>query len=666
MKPAADYRPDIDGLRAIAVLSVLIFHYGATWMPGGFVGVDVFFVISGYLITGLILKDLNAGTFSFGDFYLRRARRILPALFTVLAASSAVAFAIMTPEDLAAFSGSLVAAALSVSNLWFWAHSSYFDVASELSPLLHTWSLGVEEQFYLLLPVTIVLLYRWMGHRAWIGLALVGLASFVLNLMFQDGYTVLLQPSPEISALFAEGQKAIFFLTPFRIFEFVIGGLISFTSGSRSAFGNVIYLIGACLLGFAFVTYDEATMFPSWAALPPCVGAALMIHYGRGKVGMTLLGNPVAAFLGRISYSLYLIHWPLIVFYRHIHGEPSLSALVLLTVSAFALSVAMYWFVETPFRSKSNYRVPSFRILASVTTAAALAITVLNVISYADGGAKWRLSKEAQEMVPDWSDRGEIMGSIGCDSKPCEFGNLGSDHVVLIFGDSHVDQYTRALDRLYGKDVHFKLASASSCYIGSSILNHRGPGFSNEPCRNANRVAKEWLADPKVTAVIHSQAWYGYIAATLDKNENKIDFQTMPNLFIAMLNDLDELYQDFNKPIIIAGPSMVTNISCYKRPTIFNLPCPNDDHYLGYVKLWASIARSFAAEHKKFHVIDPSEIICPGNHCQIVDSNNDILYTDREHLSVYGAKVVAPYLMDIIYESFANPLNAAAAPHSAY
>jgi peptidoglycan/LPS O-acetylase OafA/YrhL len=284
MRP--DYRPEIDGLRAIAVAGVLLCHFRAGWFSGGYAGVDVFFVISGYLITGQIIRDLERGSFSFRGFYVRRTRRIFPALFVMLAASMVAAMILFSPERLQAFSVSLIAAALSVSNILFWSQQGYFDVSASLKPLLHTWSLGVEEQFYLLWPLALFLLSR-------------------SRVTFTRAMLYLFAASLGANYAYQGQTSSIFFLLPFRIFEFSIGGLVTRIESAwrtRLRPTELGTAAGVTLILTAYMVFDDTSGFPSFPALLPCFGAALIILCGANAVSESILANRLALYLGRRSY----------------------------------------------------------------------------------------------------------------------------------------------------------------------------------------------------------------------------------------------------------------------------------------------------------------------------------------------------------------------------
>ncbi|HEY3487123.1 MAG TPA: acyltransferase, partial [Gammaproteobacteria bacterium] len=341
-----DYRREIDGLRALAVLPVILFHAGFETFSGGFVGVDVFFVISGYLITTIILAELEQGKFSIVNFYERRARRILPALFLVMLVCIPFAWLWLLPSDMKDFSQSLVAVSVFASNILFWRESGYFDTAAELKPLLHTWSLAAEEQYYVLFPLFLILFWK-LGKR-WI--------LVLLGLVFVASFAVAQW------AAYAE-PTAAFYLLPTRGWELLIGAFAAFylSRVNRKDFGKglseVSGWLGVALIFYAVFAYSKATAFPGSYALVPTLGAVLVILFATQQTVVgKFIGNKAFVGIGLISYSAYLWHQPLFAFARHRSlFEP--SHIVFLSLSALALVLAYFsWrFVEAPFRSKVNF-----------------------------------------------------------------------------------------------------------------------------------------------------------------------------------------------------------------------------------------------------------------------------------------------------------------------
>ena len=336
------YRADLDGLRAIAVLSVILFHADIKLFEGGFVGVDIFLVISGFLITRLILDDLKTGSFSLASFYERRARRILPALFLVIIVCAPFAWFWMTPADFREFSWTVAASATFSSNIYFYFNSDYFDIGSDVRPLLHTWSLGIEEQYYLLFPGLFILVWKGGVRMAFAAIAALALGSLYLSY-----------------ASWPDHAEAGFYLMPARIWEILIGSLCAFAgrpvSGMAAQAGQAA---GLLMIGAAVFAFDETTPFPALYALLPVLGTASMIVCGAsgGPLGK-LLGSPPMVGIGLISYSAYLWHQPLFAFARiKLAASPDWPVMTGLVAATFFLAWLTWTCVERPFRTRSPGR----------------------------------------------------------------------------------------------------------------------------------------------------------------------------------------------------------------------------------------------------------------------------------------------------------------------
>lgn len=439
------YRPDIDGLRAVAVVAVVLFHLGFERLAGGFVGVDVFFVISGFLITRIIAGKAAAGRFSFRDFYLARIRRIIPPLIATVAATFLAAAFVLTPDDFQRFARSAVGALTSTSNIIFYLEAGYWDTASELKPLLHTWSLGVEEQFYLFWPAAVIGLLALSGQRRF-ALVLLGvaIATFAGTLVYTG-----LDPS------------GAFYLFPFRIFQFAAGaalGVATIAPGwqTRRPPGWVrdgLFGAGLVLVIVSVLVFDAQTVFPGWAALVPTLGAALMMLSGsftggQGRIGHLVLGNRVSVWAGRVSYALYLVHWPVVSLYRYRTGlDLVLVEQAALAVAMLAAAVLLHYGLERRFYRRladdeGVRQLPPVRF-ALHTLAAGLLAGAFAGHAWWSGGWNWRipdLSFTAEQIEAGKRNRFSYF------SESCQIGDYYSDEPqcrrdnvqrVLFLGNSH-------------------------------------------------------------------------------------------------------------------------------------------------------------------------------------------------------------------------------------
>jgi peptidoglycan/LPS O-acetylase OafA/YrhL len=431
------YRPEIDGLRAIAVLVVMLFHFGVPGFGGGFVGVDVFFVISGYLITRLISNEIaTTGEFRFAEFYVRRIRRLFPALVCVLVVSALVAVVVLSPEHLKRFVREMMTAVLSVSNIFFFSQSGYFDVSKTYKALLHTWSLGVEEQFYLIWPVFLLFALR-LPRRAMLSV-FVGLGLCTL-----------------VAAEFWHDREAAFFLTPFRIYEFAIGaGLVWLERYQAPRLASeFVAVCGLAMIAAAAHLITPEMHFPGLLALIPTVGAALVIYARDASLAGLLTRNPVSVWIGKISYSLYLVHWPLFVFFFYVNYRP-LTALdqCALVIGSLVLAVALHRFIEQPFRYPKS-REGGTRRFAARVAAVGTSMLAFGGLVLLGQGWDWRLSPETANLLA--SARKQTVLQDAChhsyenvtpelQAKLDEcFKERGT--AVLILGDSHAIDLFAAL-----------------------------------------------------------------------------------------------------------------------------------------------------------------------------------------------------------------------------
>lgn len=423
------YRPEIDGLRALAVIPVLLFHAGVPGFGGGYVGVDIFFVISGYLITGILLKDLRRGTFSLLNFYERRARRILPALYLVIFCTIPMAWLVMMPSQLKDFSQSLVAISGFAANIFFYLKSGYFEPASELNPMLHIWSLAVEEQFYFIFPLFLMLFFRRCRRAVVPLILLLSAVSFYRS-----------------QALLATDPAGSFFLPFGRAWELMIGGLINFMPRQEDS-GKFTWKLGAwlgtALIVASIVWLNEHSPFPGLLAVPSTIGAALVIYCASGSsgVGRILAFRPVVG-IGLISYSTYLWHQPLFAVARmNTLGEPPLYLFFLLIALSIGLAYLTWRFVERPFRNNKSISRKALAIACALAVTLVMAIGVSGhktkgfaEIKYSQAGEGFRdfdnrLMRLRKERVEFWKESIE-MGSAS------DFSDREDTLKVLVVGDS--------------------------------------------------------------------------------------------------------------------------------------------------------------------------------------------------------------------------------------
>ena len=441
------YRAEIDGLRALAVLPVILFHAGFEWFGGGFVGVDVFFVISGYLITTIIISEMAEGKFSIVNFYERRARRILPALFFVMAACLPFAWLWLTPNDLKDFGQSLVAVSIFSSNVLFWWESGYFDTAAELKPLLHTWSLAVEEQYYILFPVFLIITWR-LGIK-WI------LILLLIVFLISFGVAVWATQYTAISKIIS----GAFFLLPTRGWELLIGVFVAFYLKNNEhlkshSLNQILSLLGLGMVLYSIFIFEETTPFPGFYALIPTIGTGLLILCAVPKTFIyKILSLKLIVGIGLISYSAYLWHQPLLAFARHrIFGEVSEFILIVLCLSSLIMAWISWRLIEAPFRNKHAF-VRREIFTFSITGIAAFSL--LGIFLQFESVLNKSPNKLNNIQFESLTQKIEVQGEV-CSPEDifeqgsfsfCELGDKDSDKSIVFYGDSHLQAIQYSLDQ---------------------------------------------------------------------------------------------------------------------------------------------------------------------------------------------------------------------------
>lgn len=441
------YRKEIDGLRALAIIPVIFFHADITLFTGGFVGVDVFFVISGFLITALLLEEHRDQRFSFLNFYERRARRILPALFLVLLVSTIFAYQLLSPWDLMEFAKSLLGTNLFVANIAAYQQSGYFDASSAIKPLLHIWSLSIEEQYYFILPAILLVFLRW-GKRT---LAIALCALLALSLFASQ------------KKLSQDASAAFFFIFS-RAWELLLGSVCALLfntpyTKARHWAQEIAAFTGVAMIVFAIVAFNQDTPFPGVSALVPTLGTALVLLFGTQatRTGQWL-ANPVFVGIGLISYSTYLWHQPIFAFYRYQSlNHPSQTAMLVCMALTFVVAYLSWAFVEKPFRNKQHFTQKQIFLSALVGS---LALSAVAVIIHQAKGFPDRFPTEYENAFnPPKIKEGKFCHFTPLNAQAtldgCEFGDVSSPSTVLLFGDSHASSLIGELDSEF-KQRHIK------------------------------------------------------------------------------------------------------------------------------------------------------------------------------------------------------------------
>lgn len=619
------YRHDIDVMRAIAVIFVVVFHVDKNWLSGGFVGVDVFFVISGYLITKNMISQRERSGFNYIQFYVRRARRLFPAAFATILLTFFMGAIWFSPEHFQALSETVIYSLLSVSNVLFWMGAGYFDTSSEFNPLLHTWSLSVEEQFYLLWPLVV-------------GLA-VGMKS---NGRMLICFLVILTVSLLI-AEYAIGKdvSAAFFLMPFRIAEFSIGALcvvarrfeLPFSQGKKYGLHFWVYSCGALLVIYSATSFSPETRFPGVSSMLPCIGAAFMIFSGD-KVELSFaVRNKVLVGIGLISYSLYLVHWPVIVFYKyHNFGGLSLPEKVLLLVVSIACAFLLYVLVEKPFRSKwsensekpLNVALSCIFLILLLSTPAALA--------FSNKGWEWRIPTVLKDVLAD--SRQAKIASINATKLTCSLDEgrnsvewwqeclsekLKTKEGYLVIGDSHGRDTWQAL-RLAYPGENIQMLYQSSCLP----FEYSRPGRSD--CfPGMQKFIKDYLPALKVKGVFLSSHFATNMDAQVESTVRAIKDSGIP---VALFGPTIKFKEHVPKIVLNHGrvSGLVDRVNDLQVEGIYDKQ-----------ELMRSLASSLGVPF-----ISKLEILCPDRVCLvIVPSESALLSFDDAHWTPKAQQFVA-------------------------
>jgi peptidoglycan/LPS O-acetylase OafA/YrhL len=604
------YRRDVDGLRAVAVMSVVLFHFGVGGIPGGFTGVDIFFVISGYVIAGSLLTDLDKNRFSIVNFYWKRARRIIPAFTFVTLCSSVAAYFILLPSDLRDYARSLASSALFVSNIYFWKSTNYFSIDAQLRPLLHTWSLSVEEQYYIIAPFLFWFVYRFLGRSWTLVLAPLILISFVVSV-----YATSAAPT------------AGFYLLPTRMWELLLGALLVLRKPralNSTLAMEAIGLAGAALLAVGIITIDESDPFPGINALYPCLGTALVIYAGqthatRPTMVTRLLSTRLFVTIGLISYSLYLVHWPISAFVNYLTlSEPTGAMSALMTVVSLALAAFSWKFVEQPFRKEGPWLGPR-----PVLAGAAGALAVLCAIGYmgvAARGFPERFPDFAETKIKGFEDwRAGTCFNDG--TNPLSRWSMekctrteGYEERAMLWGDSFAAHYAPGLaanaDKLKAGVLQYTYAG---CPPMLSYFSYARPN-----CTIFNQRALDLVKAANVKTVILSARWTDYEVRGFEGLQETIEALNKLGVRVVVIGQSPQFAADIQKISYFAGRRQVAGDSW---------PMAMDAH----------VNDRLARYTKGATLINPLDYLCDGVVCRYRE-NGEYYYADYGHFSTAGSK----------------------------
>ncbi|MFT6991248.1 MAG: peptidoglycan/LPS O-acetylase OafA/YrhL [Paraglaciecola sp.] len=658
------YRADIDGLRAVAVLTVILFHFGVPGFDGGFIGVDIFFVLSGYLIGSIILKQLKEDRFSLAQFYFRRIRRLVPVFAVVMLVSFGLGYWLMLPDDFQQFGKSLASSTMYLSNFLFYREAGYFDTASHLKPLLHTWSLSVEEQFYIVFPFLALFIFR-ISRQWW---TLIFVILTILSLIASIFYLPI-------------NANAVFYLYPFRAWEMFIGVLLaagSFPIIRRSSIINLMALIGAALILVPTFIYTINTPFPGLAALAPCLGTIILIYCGNASNSFInqWLTNPILVFIGKISYSLYLWHWPFYVFYLYYKADSlTVFDIVVLLAATFIAATLSWRFIEIPFRQGRAIFSKTVRSVFTGTAVTSALLVVIGVYLHVSQGMPQRFSKEAVQFADAAGDLfGDLTGcvNIGNATLPeldfCEIDNaLDTEKYTLIWSDSHGAAYKSGYELANSsKRQPALIAWTGGCppLFGIDKDESVSSLAVDEQCKFRNKaIEKLLLTDKRIDKLVLLGRWSYYYAGqgvgVDDHNTIKIwpvdGEKQVDNQSTFLLESIQSTVEQLNdlglKPYVVEQPP---EFSRYLAEQVALGFIRNKPEIMDNIDLLTTVTTEEVEERQgaintllqklssesKIHLIRTHQFFCDQKICSLMIDGKPA-YFDNNHVSTYGAKRIS-------------------------
>lgn len=647
------YRPEIDGLRALAVFPVILFHAGFELFSGGFVGVDVFFVISGYLITTILIQDIENKRFSIINFYERRARRLLPALFFVMLLCIPFAWMWMLPSQVKDFSQSLVAVSLFASNVLFWRESGYFEAAAEEKPLLHTWSLAVEEQYYLIFPIFLILAWRFGKNRVFWMIVVIAAISLLLS---EWGWR--------------NKTTANFYLAPTRAWELLAGSMAAFIvqkQGVRK--DNALALVGLSAIVFSIFLYDETTPFPSIYALLPVLGVVLLVLYAdKETFTAKLLSGKAIVGVGLISYSAYLWHQPLFAFARiRTIDQPLPIIMIALSILSILLAYFSWRYIEKPFRQ--SLRISRKNIFIT----SIFSIVSLIAIGYAghstDGFKSYLLNAQQIELI-DSMERSNLPDCNQIiDECLQQIEVIGPGNIVLL-GDSNAYHFSVGLKNI-SMDLGYTFQSLTfpGCMPLAEFYSLDQSPALNAKCLSFNKQIKERLSslNDRIDVIVVSAAWLLYFyGKDLLKNvgnytgipvvsntrlsldgENQIQTEEREEIFFQYFNNLFSQLSSSAKKVIVVGPLPPSIVRFDNKFAIYNPRLIAKDEYFSSISSFSKVFNNALSSYQVLN-IDLASELCSEGVCK-VSRDNKFLYGDPTHLSHYGqSTILAPSLEELL------------------
>ena len=654
------YRSEIDGLRALAVVPVILFHAGFELFSGGFVGVDVFFVISGYLITTILIEDIENNRFSLVNFYERRARRILPALFLVMLVCIPFAWMWMLPYQMIDFSHSLAAVSLFASNILFWYEDGYFAAASEEKPLLHTWSLAVEEQYYVLFPIFLLLAWRFGKNRVfWMIVVMAAISLLASEWGWRNRHM-------------AAANLANFYLTPTRAWEIFSGSIAAFVVQKRGVkSNNALSLTGLAAIIYAVFAYDETTPFPSVYALVPVLGVVLLVLYAdKETLAARLLSTKAFVGIGLISYSAYLWHQPLFAFARiRLLEQPSSGLMLALCFLSLLLAFASWKFVEQPFRNRKHF---SRQFIFLSSTAMILGFTLVGVSGHLSNGYESRFPDEVAYILEAKTIRKPMRPACRrfSSKNPITHINNGSWYgnpenatlKVLYWGDSHVGAVPMELCRISNNLAIYRVV-----YPGCPPVLGLYRVRSSSECEKFNNRVFDFLQNTNFDIVVLSSRWRLYFTAQIFDNGlgasvgHRVFFDSNLSKKITRRERVIETTKEFvsqlsssfnTSEIIVIGqiPEAGWNVPERVAKRFISNGSISDEyisrnHVEESTRVVEDTFSSLGLDN--VHYVNPLDTFCTEQICR-QNIGFNLLYWDSNHLTQSGAAMLATDVYTVI------------------
>ncbi len=653
------YRPDIDGLRAIAVLSVVCFHAFPDLLKGGFIGVDIFFVISGFLISTIIFENLDKGTFSFSEFYSRRIKRIFPALLLVLIACYSFGWFALLADEHKQLGKHIAAGAGFVSNFVFWNESGYFDNAAETKPLLHLWTLGIEEQFYIIWPLLL-----WVAWKAKLNLLsltlIIAIISFGLNIKGIHSDTVATFYSPQTrfwELLMGSTLTYMTFYKPdllakknHKLNTFLNALIYSqLFQSNANLLRNIQAIIGLTFIGMGLLLINKENQFPGTWALLPTLGATLIISAGpQAWLNRVILSNRILVWFGLISFPLYLWHWPLLSFARIVESE---TPTTYIRIAAVLISITLAWLtymlIEKPIRIGNFSNTNTIVLAVLMVTVGSIGYYTYKRLEKNDPDLSTEAANYCSQFFPEWTNLTD---------HPCKI-QKGTHNAIAIIGDSHAAHLFTGISELLAptEGVAVFPVSGAAPYINVSTLTQgEGNKWRERGYKNINGAYDYIIKDSTIKIVVLSHMPLCSfndaidITNTANKDSNDVLKNGMERTFSALIAADKKVLVLFDNPSLAFDPNL-----CSPRP--FRLTKHSDqcsyprsqfDEIIGFSN-YRSIVESVLINYPQIKTFDISELFCDKENC-FLQKDGHLLYHDTSHLSPDGSRYVAPYILNAI------------------